>query len=145
MPYRLEYAGSNRAGCKGQRPCTGTKILKGELRLGTLVEIQGSQSFQWRHWGCVTPRIIRNIQEKEGITDPNDLDGFEDLLPDDQLRVQRAFADGRVAAEDIPESARVKPEDTSNEAAEQEAAAAAVLPPAPAPAPPASQSPKKRG
>lgn len=73
MPYALDYSPSNRAGCKGRKPCKGTKIRKGELRLGTLVTIQGTTSFQWRHWGCVTEQIIRNIKEKDGITDPADL------------------------------------------------------------------------
>ncbi|CDR87782.1 uncharacterized protein SPSC_03518 [Sporisorium scitamineum] len=140
MPYRLEYASSNRASCKGQRPCSGTKILKGELRLGTLVEIQGSQSFQWRHWGCVTPRIIRNIQEKDGITDPADLDGFEDLIPEDQARVTRAFAEGHVAAEDIPETALKGQDAEDAKAVEQQAAAAA-----PASTPAAQPPAKKRG
>ena len=26
--------------------------MKGELRLGTWVEILGHGSFKWRHWGC---------------------------------------------------------------------------------------------
>lgn len=41
MPYRIEYAGTGRAGCKGPQPCSGTKIGKGELRLGSLTEING--------------------------------------------------------------------------------------------------------
>ncbi|SPO21660.1 uncharacterized protein UTRI_01144_B [Ustilago trichophora] len=139
MPYRLEYATSSRAGCKGPKPCLGTKILKGELRLGTLVEIQGSQSFSYRHFGCITPKIIRNIQEKEGITDPADLDGFEDLIPEDQARVARAFADGHVASEDIPDSARYAAADE----ADKVAAEAAVLPPTSSAS--TEKSAKKRG
>ncbi|KAI3478558.1 hypothetical protein L1887_59466 [Cichorium endivia] len=56
-----------------------------------------------------TPKIIQNIQEKDGISDPADLDGYEELLPLDQARVARAFADGHVAGEDIPDSARHDP------------------------------------
>lgn len=69
-------------------------------------------------------------------------DGFEELIPDDQARVRRAFADGHVAAEDIPDSARHNPKQLDD--ADQAAAAAAVLPPAP-PAPAESQPKKKRG
>jgi hypothetical protein len=36
----------------GQQPCKGTKIGKGELRVGTWVEFQGHGTFKWRHWGC---------------------------------------------------------------------------------------------
>ncbi len=144
MPYRLEYSPNNRAGCKGPKPCAGTKIKKGELRLGTLVEIQGNQSFHWKHWGCSSAKVLRNIQEKEGITDPNDLDGYEDLLPIDQARVQRAFVMGHVAAEDIPESARIKPSDID----EAGSASQTVKSPASAPAPQPTTTdikPKKRG
>jgi len=41
MPYRVEYASTSRATCKGPQPCAGSKIEKGQLRLGTLTEIQG--------------------------------------------------------------------------------------------------------
>jgi hypothetical protein len=36
----------------GKKPCKGTKIEKGTLRLGVWVEIQGHGSFKWKHWGC---------------------------------------------------------------------------------------------
>ncbi len=36
----------------GQKPCKGTKIAKGELRLGTWVTILEHGSLRWRHWGC---------------------------------------------------------------------------------------------
>ncbi|EIN08917.1 zf-PARP-domain-containing protein, partial [Punctularia strigosozonata HHB-11173 SS5] len=105
--YRLEYASSARAKCKGPKPCTGTSIGKGELRCGTLIDFQGNTTFQWRHWGCVTPTIIKNM--KKSFEDPADLDGFEDLKEEDQEKVKQAYEDGRVAPEDVPESAR-KPE-----------------------------------
>lgn len=41
MPYRVEYASTGRATCKGPKPCSGSKIEKNELRLGSLTEIQG--------------------------------------------------------------------------------------------------------
>ncbi|PWN49636.1 zf-PARP-domain-containing protein [Violaceomyces palustris] len=117
MPYRIEYAPSNRSACKGAIPCKGTKINKGELRLGTLAEIAGNQSFFWRHWGCVTDRVLNNMQDKDGLDTADDLDGFEDLRPEDQERVRRAFEQGHVAPEDIPLSAR-KSRDQDGGAAE---------------------------
>ena len=66
MPYRVEYASTSRATCKGPQPCAGSKIEKGQLRLGTLTEIQGhhvrsfvyplrtnnaTKGMAWRHWG----------------------------------------------------------------------------------------------
>ncbi|KXN91805.1 PARP-type zinc finger-containing protein C2A9.07c [Leucoagaricus sp. SymC.cos] len=105
--YRLEYASSNRAKCKGPKPCSGTTINKGDLRFGTLVEVRGNQSFAWRHWGCVTPKLIENI--KKNFSEASELDGFEDLNDDDKAKVLKAYEDGHVADEDIPDSAR-KPE-----------------------------------
>lgn len=54
----------------------------------------------WRHWGCVTPKIITKI------SDAADIDGYEDLKPDDQDRVRNAVEAGHVAPEDVPESAQ---------------------------------------
>ncbi|PPQ70814.1 hypothetical protein CVT26_014058 [Gymnopilus dilepis] len=105
--YRLEYAPSARAKCKGPKPCSGTAIGKGDLRFGTLIDMRGAQSFVWRHWGCVTPKIIENVKKK--FEDASELDGFEDLREPDRARVVKAWQEGHVADEDIPESAR-KPE-----------------------------------
>ncbi|OCH87137.1 zf-PARP-domain-containing protein [Obba rivulosa] len=109
--YRLEYASSNRAKCKGPKPCAGTTIDKGELRLGTLVDIKGNTTFQWRHWGCVTPKIITNM--KTIHEEAEELDGFENLTAEDQDKVVKAWEDGHVADEDIPDTAR-KPEAEAN-------------------------------
>lgn len=110
----------------------GTPILKGTLRLGSVVDFRGSTSLYvpvpflqliltydfplsfcsaWRHWGCTTPKIITNMQAK--FSNPDDLDGFEDLKEEDQERVRRAWEEGRVADEDIPSTAR-KPVDDAN-------------------------------
>ncbi|KAM0756158.1 zf-PARP-domain-containing protein [Meredithblackwellia eburnea MCA 4105] len=40
--YRLEYSKSARAACKGKKPCNGTKIEKGQLRFGTVVDMSTS-------------------------------------------------------------------------------------------------------
>jgi hypothetical protein len=61
----------------------------------------------WRHWGCVTGRQLKNMAEK--FDSASDLDGYEDLSEADQAKISKAWADGHVADEDIPDSAR-KPE-----------------------------------
>jgi hypothetical protein len=46
---------------------------------------------------------------KKSFPDPEDLDGYEDLNPEDQEKIKTAWEEGHVADEDIPETAR-KPE-----------------------------------
>ncbi|CCM01220.1 uncharacterized protein FIBRA_03268 [Fibroporia radiculosa] len=115
--YRLEYSSSSKAKCNGPKPCKGTKIEKEELRFGTLVDIKGNTSFSWRHWGCVTRQIIVNA--KKSFDDAEDLDGFEELTEEDQEKIRKAWAEGQVADEDIPDSAR-KPEGEDAEDDEDE-------------------------
>jgi len=43
---------------------------------------------------------------QELYSDPSDLDGFEDIKPEDKERIRKALQDGHVAEEDIPPSAR---------------------------------------
>ncbi|KAI0088892.1 hypothetical protein BDY19DRAFT_946638 [Irpex rosettiformis] len=110
--YRLEYATSARAKCKGPKPCSGTPITKGELRFGSLVDFRGNTSFSWRHWGCVTNKIITNM--KKSFDEADELDGFDELSEEDQDRIRKAWQDGHVADEDIPDTAR-KPEKDEEE------------------------------
>ncbi|KZP25671.1 zf-PARP-domain-containing protein [Athelia psychrophila] len=104
--YRLEYASTGRAKCKGPKPCAGTPIAKGAVRLGSLVDMAGHTSFAWRHWGCTTKMIIANM--KKSFTEASELDGYEDLRPEDQEKIDKAWVDGHVADEDIPATA-IKP------------------------------------
>lgn len=115
--YRLEYAPSRQSKCSGPKPCTGTKIEKGALRMGSLIDFKGNTTFKWRHWGCVTPTIIKNM--KNSFPDADDLDGFEDLQAEDQERVRTAYEEGKVADEDIPETAR-KPADENGDEEDEE-------------------------
>ncbi|OBZ77754.1 PARP-type zinc finger-containing protein C2A9.07c [Grifola frondosa] len=84
--------------------CHGSTISKGELRVGTLTDIKGNTTFFWRHWGCVTPKIISNM--KNSFEEADELDGFDELNEGDQEKVQKAWEEGHVADEDIPETAR---------------------------------------
>ncbi|KAI0826411.1 zf-PARP-domain-containing protein [Irpex lacteus] len=107
--YRLEYASSARAKCKGSKPCNGTPIPKGALRFGSLVDFRGSTSFSWRHWGCVTSKIISNM--KKSFDEADKLDGFGELREEDQDKIRKAWDAGHVADADIPETARSREPD----------------------------------
>lgn len=102
--YRLEYAKNNRAKCKGPKPCNGTVLDKGTLKIGSVVDFRGHTSFAWRHWGCTTPTIIDNM--KKSFSEADELDGFDELQPADQDKIRKAWEDGHVADEDVPETAR---------------------------------------
>jgi len=105
--YRLERASTGRAGCVGKKPCKGTKIEKGELRFGTWVVIQEHGGWKWRHWGCVTPEVLANI--KKEWPDVTEIDGYDEIPESYQEKVAKAWEDGHVAEEDIPESAKYLP------------------------------------
>lgn len=74
---------------------TGTKIQKDEIRFGTVVEIQGNTSFQWRHFECITPKQVANLKADLGSI--AELDGYEDLPEADQERLQRLWEQGKVS------------------------------------------------
>ncbi|GIJ87913.1 hypothetical protein Asppvi_006826 [Aspergillus pseudoviridinutans] len=104
--YRLEAASTGRAGCQNKE-CKEEKLKigKGELRLGTWVDTERFQSFFWRHWGCVTPKIIANLNEavEEASGDSKDLDaidGFEELPSEYQEKIRKALEQGHVDDED---------------------------------------------
>lgn len=54
---------------------------------------------------------------KKSFPEADDLDGFDELEPADQDKIRKAWDDGHVADEDIPETAR-KPE-TADDADEE--------------------------
>lgn len=67
----------------------------------------------WRHWGCVTPKIITNM--KAQFENADELDGYDDLKDEDQERIRKAWDDGHVADEDIPETARKSNDEEEDE------------------------------
>jgi DNA ligase-3 len=81
--YCVEYAASNRAGC---RTCK-AKIDKGSLRIGTISPgPSGHDQTQWRHLECQKkPKNLGSAQE---------LDNFEVIDPADQEKVRAHFAAG---------------------------------------------------
>ncbi|KNE55477.1 hypothetical protein AMAG_01368 [Allomyces macrogynus ATCC 38327] len=88
--YFVEYAKSGRSKCSAGKACNAT-IEKGELRLGVHFTTSAPMT-KYRHWRCVTSRILENIG------DPDDnLGGYETLTPEDKELVRKAFEDGFVA------------------------------------------------
>lgn len=67
----------------------------------------------WRHWGCTTNKIISNF--KKSFDNASELDGYDELKPEDQERIDKAWEDGAVADEDIPETARKPPKDDDDD------------------------------
>lgn len=102
--YCIEYARSSRSKCKGLKPCKGTPINEGDLRFGTWVEFRANHTVVWRHWGCVTPKLLENL--KKTISEPSQLEGYNNLRESDRTKIVKAWEDGRVAEDDIPESAK---------------------------------------
>ncbi|ORY80258.1 poly polymerase and DNA-ligase Zn-finger region-domain-containing protein [Leucosporidium creatinivorum] len=99
--YKIEYSPSGRAVCNGRQPCKGTKIAKGELRLGVWVDF-GSEyggSFKFHHWGCVTDRQLANMNVVFG-GDASQLLGFNKIDSEDQQMVRKAFQTGFVDSDD---------------------------------------------
>ncbi|RDW86863.1 uncharacterized protein DSM5745_03505 [Aspergillus mulundensis] len=104
MPYRVEKASTGRAGCQNKE-CKDSKVKigKGELRFGTWVDTEKFQTWYWRHWGCVTPKIIANVLDSIGEGDDLDLDmldGYEDLPSDLQEKIEKAMKQGHVDDEE---------------------------------------------
>jgi len=62
---------------------------------------------------------------KKSVQEASDLDGYDDLRPEDQATVIKAWQDGHVADEDIPDSAR-KPADEDGEEKPKKTKKAAV-------------------
>jgi serine/threonine-protein kinase ATR len=108
---RTEISSTNRAGCQdGYCKSHGIKILKGELRFGTFVEIQEHQSWRYKHWGCVSGFQIENVRKSmQGSNEvPADgeyrwdfLDGLSDLPEDLQDKIKTAIREGKIADEDF--------------------------------------------
>ncbi|ORY75118.1 poly polymerase and DNA-ligase Zn-finger region-domain-containing protein, partial [Protomyces lactucae-debilis] len=65
--YRIEYAKSGRAVCQnGECKKRALKIPKGAMRLGVWVDVQGHGSYKWRHYGCITDRVMNNMHSEFG-------------------------------------------------------------------------------
>ncbi|EON64892.1 hypothetical protein W97_04126 [Coniosporium apollinis CBS 100218] len=149
--YRIELSPNNRAGCKDTE-CknNGVKILKGECRLATLIEIQEKQSWAYKHWGCVSPKVISNMQAHcQG--DLGLIEGYEEMPDEWQDKIARALEQGHIDDEDYkgdpqynrpgakkprtPKAKKTKDEDDNDEGEDGEDG----------PESPTKPAPKKRG
>lgn len=98
--YRVELSPNNRATCKNKE-CkdAAVKITKGDLRFGSLFTVQEHTSWAYKHWGCVTPEQIKNVQSFiDGDMDL--LDGYDELPQEWQDKIDRALKQGHVDDED---------------------------------------------
>ncbi|KAF8556100.1 hypothetical protein OG21DRAFT_1506885 [Imleria badia] len=101
--HAIDYSRSTRAVCKGPAPCTGAAIPVGSLRYGHIVQNEFGETVTWRHWGCVTPDILRVL----AVTDLNSVAGFSSIRYEDQQKVRRAIEVQRVDPADVPAPAKV--------------------------------------
>lgn len=107
--YKFDYATTNRAQCKGPKPCKGTKLEKGVLRLGVVVDFRGHPTWTWRHYGCTTKKVFQNM--KKSFAEADEIEGFTELKEADQEKIRTAWEKEEVAAEDIPATAVAGAED----------------------------------
>ncbi|KAG2129835.1 SNF2 family N-terminal domain-containing protein [Suillus bovinus] len=128
--HSIDYSRSTRSVCKGPAPCNGSPIPVGSLRYGQLVPGEYGETVAWRHWGCVTPDILRSL----AIVDQSTIIGFGNIRPEDQAKIRRAIANQRVDSADVPLTAKV---------ATSAAAAAARVTPSTSQAPAPSQKKRK--
>ncbi|EKD14413.1 hypothetical protein MBM_07643 [Drepanopeziza brunnea f. sp. 'multigermtubi' MB_m1] len=116
MSYRVETASTGRAGCTSTEcKAANIKIDKDELRLGW-VSFKDHESWKWRHWGCVTGKVLEGI--RTFLADPDApgtyrwdaLDGYDsegveknslEKHPDLQEKVRRCITQGFIDAEDF--------------------------------------------
>ena len=80
--YVAEYARSGRSKCKACK----TVITNADLRLGAETEKDDHPMIYWRHWNCITTKVILNIG------DTSNLKGFDLLTNSDQNRINLTFA-----------------------------------------------------
>ncbi|TFY54279.1 hypothetical protein EVJ58_g8959 [Rhodofomes roseus] len=92
--FKLEYASSSRAKCK----TCGDSVGKGFFRLGQEVDFRGHKAVNWRHFGCADAKMIASMQAS--YSESSEIDGFNDLKPAEQEKVQRAWDAGEVPEED---------------------------------------------
>ncbi|RMZ91700.1 hypothetical protein DV736_g1070, partial [Chaetothyriales sp. CBS 134916] len=106
--YRFELSPNKRAGCQNIA-CKHekVKIEKGELRFGNWVEIPNYPAgWKWKHWGCVTPLQITNLQNMLGSIDYDNnkdmdaLDGWDELDDESRARIRQALKDGHIPDDD---------------------------------------------
>ncbi|KAJ3534925.1 hypothetical protein NMY22_g6710 [Coprinellus aureogranulatus] len=100
------YSKSTRAKCHGPPPCKNSSMRPGTLRYGrTTTDVTtGTETVEWRHWGCVTQDILRQLALIRLDTIPS----FQELNATDQQKIRIAVSLSRIDPSDVPETAKVK-------------------------------------
>ncbi|KAL0079014.1 hypothetical protein F4703DRAFT_1742099, partial [Phycomyces blakesleeanus] len=94
---------SNRSKCKGPKTLCHREdrtIRVSELRMGVEVESGKYTGTSWKHWTCVTPKVIENM--KASLSDPSEIEGWDSLREEDVEKIEKAWEDGEIPEEDRP-------------------------------------------
>lgn len=78
-----------------------TQCYRAHYALSAATLLRHTRSY--RHWGCVTAKVLSNMKKELG--EAEELDGFDEIPPEDQERLRKAWEAGHVAEEDVPETA----------------------------------------
>ncbi|KAL0067488.1 hypothetical protein AAF712_005478 [Marasmius tenuissimus] len=105
--FSLEYAAAARSKC---RHCN-QRIDRGAFRLGIATTANGRESYGYRHWGCVKPEELLEIQK----LDLGKVSKYDELHEDDKIRLSKAVEAGHISEED-----RLDQTAKSNKAAEEQ-------------------------
>ncbi|KAH7082651.1 hypothetical protein BKA63DRAFT_394085, partial [Paraphoma chrysanthemicola] len=110
--YKVDIA-KRATGCRNaQCPSEGSKILKGEVRLGICVPFDGDHSsWLYKHWKCMSQFDFDSAQ-KLHLSDAC-VDGIDTLPEEHQDVVKESFETGKILAVPEPEPPVIKPKRAS--------------------------------
>ncbi|KAJ4318097.1 hypothetical protein N0V94_004622 [Neodidymelliopsis sp. IMI 364377] len=84
---------------EGPKYRLGSKIAKGELRIGTHTLFTNDEESRWymawRHWGCATKHQINGLEELTD-NDPTKAPGYDRLSPESKEEVRLTFENSRI-------------------------------------------------
>eukprot|EP00158_Paraphelidium_tribonemae_P002659 Partr_v1_DN25544_c0_g1_i1_m20776 putative Poly(ADP-ribose) polymerase and DNA-Ligase Zn-finger region len=101
--YRIEQAKTGRSSCKAGKSCADKHINQGELRFGSVGSFNDHETVFWRHWTCVTPKILSNVGSPEAM------EGYDTLAPEHKAMVDEVFATlGNVDPQEITGASKKK-------------------------------------
>jgi len=100
--YTAEYAKSGRSKCADSK-CK-TQIEKDTVRIGKVTknpfnaDSEDATMTKWYHFGCIFSALQRARGSTKKIESEADIEGFDDLKPEDQEAVKEAMKAGGKAA-----------------------------------------------
>ncbi|KAJ8082935.1 hypothetical protein PM082_008793 [Marasmius tenuissimus] len=89
---------------------TDQRIDRGAFRLGIATTANGKEAYGYRHWGCIKPEELLEIQK----LDLGEVSKYDELHEDDKIRLSKAVEAGHISEED-----RLDQTAKSNKAAEE--------------------------